>query len=219
MATVINQETYFKWKQQLQGPYQRFNNEITKKYVNKIFNYGYLLESAKYYDTFEEFYAFHTLKREKLLKENLELMYQENIEKGFNYDKATVYAMFIVRIGNAYTGMAAENVYIKGLNFIDHNIECIKQQGYVDKELKVDALLKFKGYGSIALQIKPVSNLFYTKGEELEFHEEYTKSTGTKVFYLYYEPDLNTFTLDKQVLKLSEPEKIVEKLKQLMVYK
>lgn len=207
----MNQQEYLALKKKHEGTYFKFNQQVLRWHLNKIFRYEYLLESAHLFDSFEKFFAYHTKDREGKISEVVGNMYQEAVKKGIFISKQGCEECLYVRMGNVYTGVYTEHQILKVLNNLSEDFTCEKANKETDTKFKVDAVITFSIIGQLAIQIKPISYLNYEKGEELEFHREYEEKNGVKVMYLYYK-DPETILFNDEEMKLTEVEKIMEQI-------
>jgi len=201
-------ENFQKLKKNVSGFYggngkDGFNNTILKNYLSELTgNWGKTYNSTAYFATFESFYYKFMKGKEDHVERVVEKILEEN--RGYKgISRYMVYASFIVRMGNTYYGTNAEDRIIHVLNNLKDYITCTKVPEEIDQKLKVDAVIEFTAVDSFAIQIKPISNMSYDDGSELEFHKKYTEMTGNKVFYLYYTND-NKIILEDEQVELSD---------------
>lgn len=211
----VNKLTFDQLKRKHMGFYVRFNTEVTKFHIHKIFDYDYLLESAKDFDNFVDFYYHHTFNKHELINEHLEQMYEEALRKGMKLNKEWVEELLIVRLGNAYSGNYIEHQIIKVFSNLAPYIICEKTSKDVDMNYKVDAIIEFSGLDSLAIQIKPYSFTKYDNGSELPYHKRFEKEMGPKVHYVFYK-DKDTIVFDESLIKLSEKDRIARKIEKLL---
>lgn len=213
----INQTTYEQLKRKHQGFYMKFNQEIIKWHLNKIFNYEYLLETAKDHSNFTEFYYFHTKNKQDLIEAHLEQMYSEALRKGMALDKDWVFECLVVRLGNAYNGMFTEHKILETFSNLTHYITCKKTAKEIDMLYKVDGVVELIGIDKLAIQIKPISFMSYDKGSELQFHSKFTSEFGPEVYYILYK-NKNVIVFNGVELKLDNKDKIIEQIENILVY-
>ena len=214
----INQTKYEQWKRKHSGFYQKFNTQIIKWHLNKMFDYEYLLDTAKDFSNFTDFYYFHSKNKKDLIELHIEKMFNEAANKGFNLEKDWVFECLVVRLGNAFNGMFIENKIINTFMDLSPYIYCTKTDKEVDILYKVDGIVELMGVDKLAIQIKPISFLSYDKGSEIPFHNRYTTEFGIEVFYVLYK-DINTIVFNNVEIKLSNKDKIIKQIENILVYK
>lgn len=213
----INGSTYVELKRSVSGFYQKFNTQVLRFYMYKIFNYDLLISSVDRFDTFEDYYDFHTRYRQDLIEESLEKMYDEALRKGLNPTRESVETCLIVRLGNIYHGIYVENKIISTTQQLADWLVCEKAERQIDLDYKIDAFISIPAINVIGIQIKPISFLSYAKGSEDESHKKFYDKTGTKVYYCFYK-DEDTIVLDGTEIKLYNRELYIEKLTELLCY-
>jgi hypothetical protein len=212
----INQTEYESLKRSVSGFYFKFNQNVLRYHMNKIFYYEGLLETAKSFNNFKEYYYHHTNEKSELIERHVELMLEEANRKGLNPTEDLVRACLIVRLGNIYNGMFTENKIIEAFKNISDWIICTRTDKEIDMHYKVDAVIEIKGIDKFAIQIKPISFLSYDKGSELKNHKRYEKEFNTKVFYCFYK-DKNTIVLNNSEVKLSNPNDISNLIEKILL--
>lgn len=204
----MNEKEYLKLKLGLRGFYGKFNTLVLKWHMRDMFNpYVELLETAKDYDNFEDYYERHTKGKEVLIDETVEKMFTEACKKiptGIRFTKKDCKDAITVRLGNIWTGMYTENKIINTLNSLSDWITCEKTDADTDTNYKVDAIVGIPGIDNFAVQIKPISFLTYGKGTEKEHHERYELEIGNKVLYLFYKDDKDTIVFNEETFSLEE---------------
>lgn len=213
----VNQTTYETMKREVSGFYHKFNQQVLRWHMSKIFNYEDLLESAKGFDNFSEFFNFHTSKKENIINKHIKQMYNEANSKGLNPTEDLVKKCLIVRLGNVYNGMFTENKILTVFNTLAPYISCTKTDKDIDTYYKVDGIIELIGIDRLAIQIKPSSFLKYDNGSELQYHSLFEKEFGTKVYYVLYK-NKNEVLFNGNSIKLNEPEKIIEQIEKLLIY-
>lgn len=213
----INQSIYEQLKRKVTGYYFKFNTQVLRFHMNKMFNYEYLLETAKDFENFEQFYNFHTEKKQDIIDQHIKQMYYEANNKGLNTSVELVKKCIIVRLGNIYNGMYTENLILKTFSTLNDFIICEKTPKEIDTLYKVDAVIELVSVDRLAIQIKPYSFTKYDKGSELQYHNRYTLEFGPSVYYVFYK-DKNTIIFNGEEIKLSDYNKIIEQIVNILVY-
>ena len=213
----VNQETYESLKRSVRGFYYKYNTQVQRWYITKIFNYNGLLESAKYFDNFEDYFKHHTKGKEKLMVQYFNKMYDEARQKGLNPTPELVQYCLIVRLGNIYNGMYNENKVLKTFNNLAPYITCTETSKKIDIDYKVDGIVELKNVNKIGIQIKPITFLKYDKGGELRYHSKFTKKFGYKVHYVFYK-DRYTIMFNNKEIKLENKKEIIKQLEKIMIY-
>lgn len=211
----MSQIEYEKLKRSVSGFYQKFNTTILKWHINKIFDYKYLLETAVQYETFEDYYYFHTKEKAEVISEHVNQMMDESVNKVEGTTEALIRTCILVRLGNVYHGMVMENRIIETFNRLEPWILCEKTEKEIDTNYKVDGIVTFIGIDQIAIQIKPVSFTKYDRGSEIGAHNKFTTEFGIEVYYVFYK-DKDTIQFNGIDVKLNEKGKIVEILETLV---
>lgn len=211
----MDQKEYEQLKRSVSGYYSKFNTQVLKWYMNKIFDYTYLLESANEFKTFEEYYNFHTKNKGEVISSYVEEMLKEAESKVPGTTRGLIETCIKVRLGNIYTGMVIETKIIDSFNNLNDWISCTKTEKEIDMNYKVDAIVQVAGISEIAIQIKPISFTHYGLGTELTYHQQFEKEFGTKVFYVFYK-DLNNILFNGNNVELNDVEKIVQILENLI---
>lgn len=214
---IVNQITYEALKKSVQGFYYKFNTNILKWHIHKIFDYDYLLETAKDFKNFEEFYNFHTKNKQDLIDKHCKQMFDEAKRKGLNPTEHLIKSCFIVRLGNIYNGIFTENKILEAFSNLTPYIICTKTSKEIDTEYKVDAVIELLGVGKLAIQIKPYSFTKYDKGSELKYHNRFTLDFGPEVYYVLYK-DKETIIFNNVEIRLSDKKKIIEQIEKILVY-
>lgn len=215
---IIDEKLFREWKAKHRGFYQDFNTKITKYYLSKMFDYNYLIETAKDYNSFEKFYNYHTNSKQNLIENTVEKMYDEAVNKGFKLEKEWAYECLVVRLGNCWYGNNIEDRILKTISFASPYITCKKTEPEIDKNYKVDGIVEIVGIDRLAIQIKPLTFTYYDKGSELEYHKMFENEFGPKVYYLFYKENGNIIFNNVEI-KLVDKEKIIEQIEKLLVYK
>jgi hypothetical protein len=213
----VNQTTYENLKRQVSGFYFKFNTNVLKYHMNKIWDYEYLLETSKHFTTFTEFYRFHTEGKWEVMNQRIDMMLHEARNKGLNPTRDLVKSCLIVRLGNVYNGMFTENKILNTFSTLSPYITCKKTEKEVDMLYKVDGIVEVVGIDKLAIQIKPISFLSYDKGSELPFHQRFEMEFGPAVYYVLYK-NKNLIQFNNVEIRLDEKEKIIEQIEQLLVY-
>lgn len=214
---MINQEIYEELKSEVSGFYYKFNTQVQRFYIHKLFKYEDLINTAKDFDNFEDFYNFHTENKLEEIIKTCKKMYEESISKnieGTTMDK--VEKCLIVRLGNIYNGIYTENIILNTLSNLTEYIICEKSTKDTDMNYKVDGVLEIIGLGKIAFQIKPNSFTKYDNGSELRYHNEFKNKFGIKVFYIYY-LDKEKIKINNKILKLDNKNDIIEQIEYLLI--
>lgn len=213
----MNQSTYESYKRQVRGFYWKFNTQVLRFHMYKIFDYETLLNTAKDFETFEGFYEFHTKNRQEVINEHLDLMFNEAENKQLNPTKELVEKCLIVRLGNIYNGMYIENKILEVFNNLTDYITCEKTDKEIDMHYKVDAIIELVGVDKFSIQIKPFTFTKYDNGSELSCHERFNIEFGMKVVYLFYK-DRNTIIFNGNEIKMNNKNRIIEQIEKILVY-
>jgi hypothetical protein len=213
----VTQTTYETLKKRVQGFYWKFNENVLKWHMNKMFDYEYLLETAKEYETFTEFYNFHTSKKQEIIDEHVEQMFDEATRKGLNPTKELVKNCVVVRLGNVYTGMSTENKIINTFSTLAPYITCEKTAKEIDTQYKVDGIIELQGIDKLAIQIKPISFTKYDKGSEKQNHERFKIEFGPRVYYVFYK-DKNNISFNGKDIRLDNKNEIINQIEKILVY-
>lgn len=213
----MNQTFYENYKREVRGFYWKFNEQVLKYHIHKIFNYDYLLATAKNFNTFAEFFEFHTAQKIDIIKEHCEEMFNEAAQKNLMPVIGIVEKCLIVRLGNIYTGMWIENKIYETFRDLASFIKVEQTPKEIDMNYKVDLVVELAGVDHIAIQIKPISFLSYDKGSELQCHKRYELEYGPKVYYVFYK-DKNTIRFNGVEIKLDNKDEIIIQLENLLVY-
>lgn len=214
---MITQAVYEEYKKNVQGFYFKFNETVLKWHISKIFSYEFLLESAKDFDNFTEFYSFHTDEKRFLIDNHVEKMVEESRRKGLEANEDLVKKCLIVRLGNIYNGMWIENRILETFDNLSPYITCKKTEKEIDILYKVDGIVQLIGLDELSIQIKPASFKLYDKGSELQYHERFTLEFGPKVFYVLYK-DRNKIIFNDMEIELTNKKKIIEQIEKILVY-
>lgn len=214
--TEINSSTYVELKRSVSGFYYKFNQNVLRFYMYKIFDYDYLIESVVNFDHFEDYYKHHVENKRFLIDSKIEEMYNEAVRKNMNPTKQLVESCLIVRLGNIFNGIHNENNIIKTLQNLDNNIICDKASRSTDLDFKIDAFITIPMINTVGIQIKPNSFNSYAKGNEDEKHKEFFEKTGTKVHYIFYKDNGNVI-VDGSEIPLIDKEKLLEKIKKILL--
>lgn len=212
----MNEEKYRKLKMEVRGLYFKFNTEVLKYHMNKIFDYEYLLETAKAFSSFEKFYDFHTESKKELIDFHVEKMVREAHIKKISINESLVRSCVIVRLGNIYTGMFVENKILETFNSLSDFVTCTKTEKEIDIHYKVDGIIELVAIDKFAIQIKPISFLSYDKGSEKDAHKRFELEFGPRVYYVFYKNN-NTIVLDGETINLNNKNKIVEKIENILM--
>lgn len=212
----MNEDKYIILKREIQGFYFKFNTEVLRFHMNKIFDYEYLLETAKSFSSFEKFYNFHTQSKKELIDYHVEKMVGEAHIKKISCNETMVRSCLMVRLGNVYTGMWIENKILETFNSLSNYITCNKTEKEIDILYKVDGVVELVSIDKFAIQIKPISFLRYDKGSEKDAHKRFELEFGPKVYYVFYK-NKNTIVLDGETIDLNNKNKIVEKIENILM--
>jgi len=212
----VNQTVYENLKREVQGFYWKFNESVLKWHITKIFTYETLLESAKDFNNFTDFYDFHVKNKSFLIESHIVKMVEESNNKGLLTNSHQVRACLVVRMGNIYNGMWIENKILNTFNNLAPYITCIKTEKEVDILYKVDGIVELAGLDRLSIQIKPVSFKNYDNGSELQFHKRFTEEFGPQVFYVFYK-DKNTIIFNNVEIKLTDNFKIIKQIENILV--
>lgn len=205
----MNQQEYLKMKRSVSGFYMKFNNKTLAHGIREIFNYNELLETAKNFKNFEEFYNYHTKDKEYLMNKIVEKMFEIDKDNIEGITKEKVKSCLVVRLGNIYNGKFMENKIISTFNNVQPWISCTETSVEIDINYKVDAIVTLNSIGNFAIQIKPLSFTKYDDGKELPFHKQFEIENNIKVYYVFYR-DENTIYLNKDIASLYDFKKIEE---------
>lgn len=212
----MNQKEYEIMKRSVSGFYHKFNQQVLKWNMSKMFHYETLLETAKDFDNFEDFYNHQTKGKEGKIKSIINNMLLFNKDKFTGLTYELIEKCVIVRLGNIYNGMYIENKIIETFKDLSDYISCEKTDKEIDTSFKVDAIVKIEGINQIAIQIKPISFVKYDKGSERNAHKQFTLEYDTQVFYVFYR-DRENIVFNGTDVKLNNKGKIIEILEN-MVY-
>jgi hypothetical protein len=211
---MTNKE-YERVKLSVRGLYKQFNTQVLKTHIRSIFNYDYLISSAKDFNSFAEYLHHHTNGKEELISETVDKMFAENVGRFAALTREKVGNCLISRLGNIYFGNFMEYKIITKLNSLNSWITCEKTSEDVDLKMKVDAIITLVGIGNTAIQIKPESYVKYDDGSELGAHAQFKIEYDMDVHYLFYKDDMETIILKGEYIRLDDIEalvKIIEKL-------
>jgi hypothetical protein len=214
----INYKEYQKMKILVSGLYWKFNENILKWYMSKIFNYEQLMESSLEYESFEDYYNTHTKGKEDLIEKYVEEMWKEANKKGLNITKEKVKFCLIVRMGNIYTGMKRENNILDMLTNLSPYIICNKAGKFIDTRYKIDCIVEYQGIDKAGFQIKPISFLSYDKGSENKYHLLFEKDFKMKAHYIFYKGDNIVIIGGKEFLIKENKNEIIKQLEKILVY-
>lgn len=215
----IDQELYKKYKKEVRGFYMKFNSQVLKYYIHKLFDYDYLLKSVTRFDNFEKFYYFHIKGKTDKLKEYIIQMLRECERKNIRATEELVIKCFIVRMGNIYNGIYTEHKILTTFSNLAPYIICTKTTDEVDMDYKVDAVIELSGIDKMAIQIKPISFLKYGADSELRFHKKFEKEYETKVYYVFYDNEnFESITFNRHKFNLDDTDKISEYIENILIY-
>lgn len=213
----MNQTTYEQLKKQVQGFYFKFNTDVLRFHMNKIWDYEFLLQTASEFPTFTEFYKYHTKDKWEIISQHIDLMWHEAQRKGLKCNRETVQNCLTVRLGNVYNGMSTEHNIISTFQNLSPYISCEKTTKEVDMLYKVDGIVELAGVDKLAIQIKPISFLTYDKGSELQYHQRFKIEYGPTVYYVLYKGK-SVIIFNGVEIRLGDKEKIIEQIETILVY-
>ncbi|HLO11580.1 MAG TPA: hypothetical protein VK190_04925 [Pseudoneobacillus sp.] len=218
MATdleTISEEKFKKLKKKYEGFYYKFNQNVTKWYIWKMFDYETLNDGIENFKSFKEFLKFHTKNRYEVVDYHINQMMSEANRKGLKSDYETVRDCLHLRLGNIYYGAFAEHKILTVFNNLKPWITCEKTSKEIDTNYKVDGIVTLVGIDQIAIQIKPISFSKYGLGSEEMAHKQFEKEFGMRVYYVFYE-EHGVIAFHGTEIKLTDIEKIVEKIYNLV---
>lgn len=214
---MINQEIYEQYKKEVQGYYYKFNTEVLRFHMYKIFDYESLLKTVKNFENFEYFYNYNTKGKEEIIKEHCKQMLNEAINKKLGGTLELVKKCLIVRLGNIYNGMYTENRILEIFSNLAPYIICNKTNKDIDMEYKVDSIIELVGIGKLAIQIKPISYTKYDGISELKHHRQFKQDYGIDVYYVFYK-NKDEIRFNNTDINLTDTEAIINEIENILIY-